>query len=127
MSRSMMPLPRCSAPAACAACHSLSSRTSINCTDLSAAKRDRVSSTVTSRMRLLASFTSFRKPSECFMMQMPDLVEVRTSDYNACLLDELRKLSGNTGAVEPLWASLHGRMPVPRHPEQPINKRGKLG
>src|SRR6266705_6251115 len=67
MSRSMMPLPRCSAPAACASFHSLSSRTSINFAAGLELRRSRVSSTLISLTRLFASSTIFRKPSECFM------------------------------------------------------------
>src|SRR5688500_929275 len=56
------------APAACAASHSWSSRTSISKPLRLAASRSRVSATVTSFMRLFASLTIFIKPSESFMV-----------------------------------------------------------
>src|SRR5439155_22253325 len=68
MSRSMIPLPRCSAPAAWASFHSLSSRTSISFACGFAARRSRVSATFISLIRLFASLTILRKPAECFIL-----------------------------------------------------------
>src|SRR3954451_6474868 len=67
MSRSITPLPRCIAPAACPAVHSLSSRTSTSRWSSPACFICWYWSMLTSRTRDFASFTRSRNPWLCFL------------------------------------------------------------
>src|SRR6267154_1837992 len=71
ISRSIIPLPMCTAPGKCPFAHSLSSLTSTKRNFSPLPMRCRTSATFVSLTRVFASLTSFRNCGECFMEILP--------------------------------------------------------
>src|SRR6266851_8449410 len=80
ISRSIIPLPMCTAPGKCPFAHSLSSRTSTSKKFSPPCIRRFTSVTFVSFTRVFASLTSFRNCGECFMEILPFLFHPRQSN-----------------------------------------------